>query len=209
MTDTMDKITEIPEVAGLEFDDSTHTYRLDGLVIPSVTSVMAPLSKAKYAGISERTLDKAADKGTAIHNSIENWIKFGIEDIPPEHIGYFEAFRMWWDEFTPVVVGSEIRIFHNLMQYGGTADLIAYIAGELTLVDYKSTYVISDMTCGVQLEGYTQALKSMGVPIQRKRILHLKKDGRYDFREYPMNDIARWRVFGALKTVYDYVESSK
>ena len=95
------------------------------------------------------------------------------------------------------------------MQYGGTADLIAYIAGELTLVDYKSTYVISDMTCGVQLEGYTQALKSMGVPIQRKRILHLKKDGRYDFREYPMNDIARWRVFGALKTVYDYVESSK
>lgn len=204
-----DRIKEIPEVNGLEFDEATHTYRLDGLVIPSVSAIMEPLSRAKYSGISERTLGRAADKGTAVHNCIENWIKFGIEDIPPEHMGYFQAFKDWWNEFQPVVVGSEIRVCHPLMRYGGTADLVAYIGNELTLVDYKSTYVISDMTCGVQLEAYAQALKSMGVDIQRKRILHLKKDGRYDTREYPAGDVQRWRVFGALKTVYDYIESSK
>ena len=120
--DTTDKVLEIPVVEGLEFDDATHTYRLDGLVIPSVSAILGPLSKAKYAGISERTMDRAADKGTAVHNSIENWIKFEIEDIPPEHIGYFNAFRAWWDEFRPEVVGSEVRICHRLMRYGGTAD---------------------------------------------------------------------------------------
>lgn len=207
--DTTDKVLEIPVVEGLEFDDATHTYRLDGLVIPSVSAILGPLSKAKYAGISERTMDRAADKGTAVHNSIENWIKFEIEDIPPEHIGYFNAFRAWWDEFRPEVVGSEVRICHRLMRYGGTADLVAYIGDELTLVDYKSTYVISDMTCGVQLEAYAQALADMGIRIQRKRILHLKKDGIYSIRDYPANDVNRWRVFGALKTVYDYIESSK
>lgn len=207
--DTTDRITEIPEVAGLEFDDPTHTYRLDGLIIPSVSAIMAPLSRAKYSGISERTLERAADKGTAVHNSIENWIKFGIEDIPSEHIGYFKAFQDWWDRFKPVVVGSEIRICHPLMRYGGTADLVAYIEDELTLVDYKSTYVVSDMTCGVQLEAYAQALASMGIKVQRKKILHLKKDGQYVFLNYPANDMARWRVFGALKTVYDYIESQK
>ena len=206
---TTDKVLEIPAVEGLEFDDATHTYRLGGLVIPSVSAILEPLRKAKYAGISERTLGRAADKGTAVHNSIENWIKFEIEDIPPEHIGYFNAFRAWWDEFQPEVVGSEVRICHRLMRYGGTADLVAYISDELTLVDYKSTYVISDMTCGVQLEAYAQALADMGIRVKRKKILHLKKDGTYSFRDYPANDVNRWRVFGALKTVYDYIESSK
>lgn len=206
---TTDKINEIPEAAGLEFDEASHTYRLDGLIVPSVSAIMEPLSRAKYSGISERTLGRAADKGTAVHNCIENWIKFGIEDIPPEHMGYFQAFKDWWNEFRPVVVGSEIRVCHPLMRYGGTIDLVAYIADELTLVDYKSTYVISDMTCGVQLEAYAQALGSMGVKVQRKKILHLKKDGCYDIREYPAADVQRWRVFGALKTVYDYIESSK
>lgn len=207
--DMMDKIAEIPVVEGLEFEDKTHTYTLNGIVIPSVSQVIAPLSNAKYSGISVRTLARAADKGTSVHNSIENWIKFGIEDIPPEHIGYFDAFRKWWDRYKPEPVGSEVRICHQLMQYGGTADFVGYIEDELTLIDYKSTYTISDMTCGVQLESYSQALKSMGVFLQRKKILHLKKDGRFEIREYPMNDTARWRVFGALKTVYDYVEASK
>ena len=154
---TTDRLTEIPAVEGLEFDDRTHTYTLDGLVIPSVSAIMEPLSRVKYRGISERTLDRAADKGTAVHNSIENWIKFEIEDIPPEHAGYFDAFREWWDRFRPAVVGSEVRICHRLMRYGGTADLVAYIEDELTLVDYKSTYVVSDMTCGVQLEAQSRA----------------------------------------------------
>ena len=79
---TTDRILEIPTVEGLEFDDPTHTYRLDGLIIPSVSAILGPLSKAKYSGINERTLNRAADKGTAVHNSIENWIKFEIEDIP-------------------------------------------------------------------------------------------------------------------------------
>ena len=56
---TTDRILEIPTVEGLEFDDPTHTYRLDGLIIPSVSAILGPLSKAKYSGISERTLNRA------------------------------------------------------------------------------------------------------------------------------------------------------
>ena len=96
---------------------------------------------------------------------------------------------------------------HRLIRYAGTADLVAYIDSELTLVDYKTTYTISDMTCGVQLEAYAQALENMGDKVQKKGILHLKKDGTYEFRGYPIKDVDRWRVFGALKMVYDYIES--
>lgn len=204
-----DRIT-LPDLPELTFDDEPHIYRLNGLAIPSVTTIMSPLSSANYKGISERTLAQAANKGTSVHNSIENWIKFSMEDIPDEHRGYFDAFRKWWDLRKPVVVGAEVRIYHRLMQYAGTGDLLCYIDDTLNLVDYKSTYVISDMTCGVQLEGYSQAFASHGVKIQKKRILHLKKDGNFDdSREYPVSDTVRWRTFGALKSVYDYIESYK
>lgn len=75
MTDTMIEVPELPE---LTFEDSTHTYRLNGIVIPSVSTLMEPLTAAKYKGISEATLDRAADKGTSVHNAIENYIKFGM-----------------------------------------------------------------------------------------------------------------------------------
>lgn len=203
-----DRIVEVPEMPELSFDDTTHTYTLNGLVIPSVSSIMEPLSSAKYAGISEKTLNRAADKGTSVHNAIENWIKFGIEDIQPEHRGYFDGFLEWWEKSGPIiVVGSEVRMYHKLMRYGGTIDLLAYIGDELTLVDYKSTSALSDMTCGVQLEAYGQGLASHGIQVQRKKILHLKKDGKYGEREYPTGDADRWRVFGSLKCVYDYIES--
>lgn len=202
------KITAIPDDPDLEFDEVGHIYRLYGsITIPSVSAIMAPLSRAKYDGINSRTLEKAAVKGTSVHNAIENWLKFDIEDVPPEHEGYFQAFRSWYEKYKPVVVGSEVRLCHKVMLYAGTADMVAYIGDDLTLIDYKTTYTISDMSCGVQLEAYAQALGSMGVKVQKKAILHLKKDGCYEFREYPARDAIRWRVFGALKTVYNYIES--
>lgn len=88
--------------------------------------------------------------------------------------------------------------------YGGTIDLLCEIGGLLELIDFKTTYSLLEMTCGVQLEAYSQALISHGITPQRKHILHLKKDGKWSFREFPAKDPARCRVVGALKCLYDY-----
>lgn len=164
---------------------------------------------SKYGGISKRTLENAAIKGSAVHNSIENWIKFGIDDIPSEHRGYFNGFMEWWKQYKPRVFGSEVRIYHKLMRYGGTIDLLCEIGGLLELIDFKTTYTLLEMACGVQLEAYSQALISHGITPQRKHILHLKKDGKWAFREFPAKDPARCRVVGALKCLYDYEQSYK
>lgn len=192
---------------GLTFEDAEHIYRLDGTVIPSVSAILEPLSKVKYEGIATKTLNKAAAKGTEVHNSIENWLKFGIEDISPERKPFFDAFQDWWGKHDIQIVGSEVKIFHKILLYGGTADLLAYIDGTLSLVDYKTTYSISNMTCAPQLEAYVQALASHSVSVERKLILHLKKDGSYQERDYPVKDIKAWKAFCALKTVYDYIKS--
>ena len=95
------------------------------------------------------------------------------------------------------------------MRYAGTADLIAWIDGKLTLIDYKTTSKLIEMNCGVQLEAYAKALASHGINIQQKMILHLKRDGKFAEMKFQASDPRRWTVFGALKTVYDYIESSK
>lgn len=204
----MDNIT-IPDFDELQFDDDKHIYKLNGIEIPSVTTIMKPLSNAEYNGISENTLRKAAEKGTAVHNAAEMWAKFKIEDIEPEYRGYFDAFLEWWNINDPKVVGSEVRLYHKIMRYAGTADLIAWIDGKLTLIDYKTTSKLIEMNCGVQLEAYAKALASHGINIQQKMILHLKRDGKFAEMKFQASDPRRWTVFGALKTVYDYIESSK
>ena len=203
----MDKILA-PEFPELTFDETPHIYLLNGHQIPSVSSVMEPLNRAKYGGISEKTLETAAEKGTAVHNAIENYLKFGFIDIPPEHQMYMDAFLEWFNGAKPEVVGSEIRMYHKLMRYAGTCDLLCYIEGKLALVDYKSTYTVSEMTCGVQLEAYAQALASHGIKVDWKLILHLKRDGKNAVHEFPQGDVKRWHVFGACKTVYDYVHGA-
>lgn len=200
----MDTMVEIPEMPELRFDEKSHIYRLDGVEIPSVSRVMEPLKASSYAGISEKTLARAADKGSSVHNSIENWLKFGIDDIPEEHRPYFDGFLAWWNEYQPEVIASEVKTYHKLMRYGGTIDLLAFIGGKLTLIDFKTTYRVLEKSCGVQLEAYAQALASHGIAIEEKHILHLKKDGKWAYPEFPAKDPLRWRVFSALKCVYDY-----
>lgn len=204
-----DEILSALEHPGLTFEDGHHVYRLHGDVIPSVSTVLEPLSGELYAGIGKKTLDRAAEKGSEVHFAIEIWIKYGADEISEEHRGYFEAFLKWWEATKPIVIGSEVRTYHKILRYGGTIDLLCIIDGKLTLVDFKCTAAFNEMTCGVQLEAYSQALKSHGINVENKLILHLKKDGNYAVHPFLTNDVKRWRVFGSLKCVHDYIQSYK
>ena len=198
---------EIGPVKELAYDDGPHIYRVDGIEVPSVTTIMEPLSNAEYGNIDRKTLDAAAAKGTAVHNAIENWLKFGFDDLDPEYHGYMNGFLEWWKERKPKLVASEFRAYHKIMRYAGTLDLIAIIDGELNLIDFKTTYKLVEKNCRVQLEAYSQMLDGMGVTVRKKRILHLRKDGRWEDPFFPEKDAEAWRVFGSLKCLYDYKQA--
>ena len=157
----------------LTFDDAKHIYRLNGIIIPSVTQVMKPLSDETYRDVDAKVLRRAAGKGTAVHNAIENYLSFGIEDIEPEHAGYFTAFLRWFSEYNPQVIAAEYRLYHKFMGYAGTADLICIINGRLYVIDYKTTQRIEEMLVKVQLKAYSQALGSLGAEPEKAASLLL------------------------------------
>lgn len=136
---------QIPQFPELTFEEQKHIYRLNGMMLPSVTTLMKPLSEDFYDGISPDVLDRAAKRGTAIHNAVENFAQFGIEDITPEYAGYFRAFLSWWKARKPEPLATEHRVYHKVLLYAGTVDLICEIKGRLTLVDYKSSASVNSL----------------------------------------------------------------
>ena len=72
---------EVFEIKGgvLEYIDETHTYLYDGVILPSITQLLKKKFGGKYDGIPKATLEKAAERGTAIHKAIEEYEVRGIE----------------------------------------------------------------------------------------------------------------------------------
>lgn len=201
-------VAQFPE---LTFEERRHVYKLNGVEIPSVTTIMEPLSDQVYATVNDAVLRKAGDRGTAVHNAIENYIKFGIEDIAPEYAGYFDGFLRWYKDHKVVPYGTEVRLYHKGLLYAGTSDLLAGVDDEDTLVDFKTTSSMSEMLCGVQLEAYKRAYESHDGAgrLAKKAILHLSKDGKYEMYHFKPNDTECWKVFTALLTVRNYKQKFK
>lgn len=194
---------------GLTFDETTHTYWLDGEVIPSVTQVMKPLSEACYGNIDAGTLNIAANRGHVVHSAIETLLKDDIDDIPPEYSGYFDAFKQFRSDYPFEIVGIEMRTHHKILRYAGTVDLLCKIDNELILIDYKTTAKINDLLTGVQLEAYGSALASNDIHIDNKAILHLQSNGKYKLKWYGKRSSENIAVFGACLKIYNHIQKFK
>lgn len=193
----------------LTFENDTHTYKLDGVVIPSVTQVMKPLSEALYKSVDENILGVAAHRGSIVHESIEDYLNHGIDDIQPEYRGYLDAFKAFEHDYPFEVVGVEMRTCHGLLRYAGTVDLLCRIDGRLILIDYKTSARINEMLTGVQLEAYASALASNEIFVEDKAILHLKDNGKYTLKWYGKRSSESIAVFGACLTIYNHIMKFK
>lgn len=195
----------IPQFPELTFEEISHTYRLNGLIIPSVTTLMKPLSEAYYGGIDAKVLGQAADRGSAVHSAIDLYSRYGIIDIDPELEGYFEAFRSWEKDYEVKPYATETRTYNKSLMYAGTVDMSCSEKGVDTLTDFKTTASFSSMLCGVQLEAYDRAQESHGVRYQNRVIIQLRKDGTYRrHTDFPPR-VECWRVFTSLLNVSGFI----
>lgn len=67
------------------FDEDEHTYTLDGKTLSGVTPIIGWLFPETYKGIPENILNQAAAYGSLIHQKIQLYDTFGIDDDPTIH----------------------------------------------------------------------------------------------------------------------------
>lgn len=191
-------VDQIPQQPGLAFEEKTHQYILNGMqVLPSVTTLMKPLSDTLYAGIRPETLQAAAERGTEVHSAIEDYVTLGITDISEARRGYFEAFLRWMKDYNVQPLSVEHRAYHPALGYAGTLDMLCTLSKSdtdpqvLTLVDFKTSATVNKMLTGVQLEAYEHMLPPRS--IRRTRPLHprptQKPRGKPQKRQSPMQRI--------------------
>jgi len=177
---------EINKIDGLEFLEEKHYYKFNGKYIPSVSSIIKPISSSIYGEIDKEILQKAADRGTAVHWAIELLNTTGAEIIENEFAGYFTAYKKFREEHKNLkVIASEIRTMHPTLWYAGTADEIYEDEnGNYILTDTKTSVNIEKAILIPQLTGYREALQeSQKINISKCFVLHLKNDGNYIFEE--------------------------
>lgn len=186
----------------LEYDDETHTYIVDGVIVPSVTQLLNVKFGNKYDHVNRDTLKRAAEHGTAIHKAIEEYCLHG--------------------DYADV---KEVRNFHFLMKYhslyvlgnekpiilfkddkpiaAGRFDLLlSYLSGH-ALADIKTTATLDKEYLAFQLNlyriGYMQSYKDI---ISALYGVHLKDDKR-KLVSIPINEAIAWEI------INEYLERGK
>lgn len=144
----------------LTFDAEKHEYRWDGVRVPNVTSIIAPLTD--YSRIPLDVLERAKSEGRAIHKMIELAVK-GIlddEDLPEWLRGRHRAWLRFLAEsgFEPIV--SEHQMYHPQLGYAGTCDLVGLMRNlkkvkGCAMVDVKRS-LYGGPAIGLQTGAYTK-----------------------------------------------------
>lgn len=155
-----------------------------GWVEMKIEQIDALLKDTKNAWRKKR--DKSADTGTMAHKYIEDYIQIGIK-IPPtvndEIKNIFNEFIRWEKEHVPVWCASELQVGSIVHGFAGILDALAcnVTGGSLTLMDFKTSGAIKD-EYAIQLAGLCICLEEMGVRIKQRAILHLPKEGKFEYR---------------------------
>jgi len=180
---------EAPQVG---FNEKRHQYTKDGLILPSVTQIMKPLTLSVYDGTPRQAMSDAADRGTKVHAAISDHVLYDILKYDDEMELYVRAFLDFENHFKPTWLASECRIHHKNLDYAGTIDLIGYVEPDngngVDVVDLKCTAQNHKILLDTQLGAYAEALKSHDVKIRNCYGLQLLKTGKYRFtKQDPVN----------------------
>jgi hypothetical protein len=167
----------------IEFNAERHEYRVNGVIVPSVTQVLQSVGLPDLSGVPADLLEWKAGLGTAVHRATEldDLGDLDEESLDPAIKPYLEAYRKFKEEsgFCPLV--AEGKLYHPKYQYAGTFDRICGISnGDLVLVDLK-TGIADPKIVGPQLAAYVEAWHAQPNKgyIKRRYALKLNKDATY------------------------------
>ena len=173
----------------LEFVEKTHEYHLNKRKIPSVTQILAPISKIMYENINLPTLRNKAKIGSQVHKLIEWHSKFGLlpnKELTDERVyAYFTQYLEWLKSIGRITFQDEFKGFYssNEMIFAGTIDNISMIGNDLVLIDYKTVANANKYLLSLQLYAYKLIAEQMlGIKINKCYALCLKTDS-YEFVE--------------------------
>lgn len=186
----------------LEYIDDIHVYLCDGVIVPSVTQILKLKFGNKYDNVSRQTLQRAAEKGTEVHEAIENYCKHGIESDLVE----VRNFKFLQKQYGFEVLDNEVPVI--LFKDGepiaaGRLDLVLEMDGRIGGGDIKRTSTLDKNYLAYQLNLYRIAYyQCYDVAWEFLKGVHLRENVR-KLIDIPINEQL------ALDLVEEYLKGEK
>ena len=164
--------------------------------LPGVTTVLSNvLGKDEFKDIPEPVLKQAAERGSAVHEWIENFILTGEPGkIELAYQIYIDYFLDWYNEYQPEFVSSELRMINEKDGYKGIIDTIFYYIDKYTgkkvlcMCDWKTSSNLNRFKTMCQLNLYERMFREhySTLKIDELRTLSITKTG-YRFSKFELN----------------------
>lgn len=160
------------------FDEITHTYTINGRIVPGVTSVLADLLPCWKA--SEWHLQR----GQEVHACAALIVNGKRFENDPQIDGQVSAIRKFFKEVQPTPLAVEQQVYSEAYMYAGTMDMLLVLNGKLTVLDYKASISSSlPYQCAAYALADGRATHGVGVEI--------REDGTYAMSQ--VYDLKRYR----------------
>jgi hypothetical protein len=141
---------------------------------------------------AKQTGQDAADIGTMVHGWIEahiNGKEVTMETFPPQAQAAIKGFIEWEKANHVEYLSTEQTFYHCSLDYAGTADCVAKVNGELSMIDWKTAkgvyanYVVQDWLYALADE------HQHGDRLYRQVIIgRFGKDGNWEAPIFKRND---------------------
>ena len=150
-------------IEDLEFVEEGHLYLYKGMIIPSVSDILAFIFPNKYKDVPDWILNAKAEYGSLVHELVEQ-LENGktIEELKQDYeFNYIveaslEQHLRLKKEYEIETISQEEMVCYKGL-YAGRYDSEAMIKGELSLVDRKTTAELDEEYLSWQLSYYELA----------------------------------------------------
>jgi hypothetical protein len=109
----------------VEFEEATHTYRIDGRQVPSVTQCLSLLDP--FQKVDRAVLEAARQFGHHGHKAMALLVRDALDwnTLDPALVPYIEGGAKFLSDFSDrVVVASELIVANVVLGVAGTMDLL-------------------------------------------------------------------------------------
>lgn len=182
----------------LEYYDDEHQYLVDGVMVSSITQLLTKKFPKRYEGIRKEVLEKAAEKGTEMHQDIENYCVSGVEKATKE-IRNFKFLMKAYDFF---VIDNEVPVIlfkDEKPIAAGRLDMIIKINDAIGIADLKRTSTLDKEYLAYQLNLYRIAFQQCyGIPVKNLHGIQLKDDKR-KMVEIPINEYLMEEIWDLIQ----------
>jgi len=191
----------------LTFTPENHQYRVDGVIVPSVTQVLSILND--YSQVDEKTLLASMDFGKKVHRAIE---LLNNDDLDEESLDdaikpYLEHWEKFCTDFKMTEPTSEHRMYHPTLNYAGTIDIYCFLDGVLSIIDIKTGAV--SKSAAPQVAAYKAMYEAfIGHKVEQTFILQLNED-RYNVINTTKSNRHDMNIFLSCLNIYNYKNGGK